>query len=183
MRSFIVAGIAVLIGGSLHRPVAHAAPAFIDNFENGSLVDDDPVSWRSVGGELAAVEGAMQLTPDSAEVMVALTDWPHTDARVEMIVEYSTAEGQVAPAALRKSGLGSGGLYFAGVTRIGELEIGYVLVDGTIAVTGEGVFLPTGALDPGDEVSVVAQIVGSTITLEGWKTDAGRESNAMLSWT
>lgn len=156
---------------------------FLDDFEDGNLQDDNPVSWTAFGGStINPVAGSMELTPSlPGNASAYVEDFDHENILIEMTFEYTSAASQFVSALFRDRINGMGDVYYAGIFPDGELVIGYFA--GASMIAERNVFLETGPINSGDDVTLLVKMIGASITLEAWETAAGRTESKTLSWT
>lgn len=159
------------------------ANSFFDDFEDGMLDDGMPVSWIAREGTMQAVAGSMELTPaPSGGASAYVEDFDHENILIEMTFEYTLPASQfVTPLFRERLFNGLADYYYAGVFPDGELVIGYF--EGPPVIGARNIFLPTGPIDAGDDVTLLVKMLEGAITLEAWETAAGRAQSATLSWT
>ena len=180
---FLLATLA-LLGGTAH---SSSAQGFFDDFEDNNLTDGNPVTWASTpldAGDVFAADGDMVLAPGvGGRFTWASTDAQHQNARVESIFEAPTAENIFLFTYLRVVAGEPFSGYWGGLFPDGELGLGYTNPDSTNMIVERGVYLPSGAVAPGDDITMQFEVVGNELTVNAWETQLGPNARATLSWT
>ena len=176
---------AVFSAFSLIQPIA-LAQSFFDDFEDNDLVDGLPVNWTGDfvdSGAVTASNGDMVLTPVPGQLYtIPLADAVHSDARVELKYEAPVDRNIFLATGLRETRNGTDEGYWGGIFATGELAIGYVLPSGPVIVQ-RNVFLPSGPIAAGNEITLQLEAIGNDITVSAWETVRGSASAASISWT
>ena len=163
------------------------AQSFFDSFDDGDCQDGNPVTWTEGEGTFDCSTGSLVLTPPVVPGIGAsafVENINYEDVLIEMTFEYPAPNDQFVTSLFRNQfGNNMTDFYYAGIFPDGELFIGYFEGNGqgTIAVGGE--FLPNRPIGAEEDVTLLVEMIGATITMQAWLTADGPSQSATLTWT
>lgn len=124
--AFVLMLLAVALTGSEVRGGMH----FFDDFEDGNIDDNSPVSWRTLhdGGQFRAVDGALELRPDAnSEVSIVAHSYGYDKEAylISLVVTLQFSEGGDDFSAGLISRSTDDGAYKLSLSRAGMLSLSY----------------------------------------------------------
>ena len=169
---------------------AHLAPlqaqSFFDDFEDGNLTDGAPVVWDtdSDSGTITASNGDMVLTSITGDCCLsAVTNVAHDDIEVEAVFGFPEDDQIFVGLGVRDFPDDLDNTYWAGAFPTGEIGVGYTAPGLGIQTVQRGIFLPSGPISAGTDVTFDLKMIGNEMTFSAWETALGPESSASITWT
>lgn len=160
------------------------AQTFSDNFDDGNLTDGLPLTWdiESDGGLIEPANGDLVIRSPSAQCCPGA--WlllPHEDISIETVV--GMPQNDIFVGLGIREGVDDGpGSYWAGARNSGEIAVGYTATSGSIEIARRGVFLPSGAVTQGTDVTFELDMVGNELTFTAFETELGLTQAATITW-
>jgi hypothetical protein len=162
------------------------AQSFFDDFEDGNLTDGMPASWNTVtsGGTVTASNGDLVLTSTTGQCCLGSeTEFAHDDIAIEAVFGFPEDDRIFVGLGFRDVLDGVDNTYWAGAFPTGEIGVGYTAAGSGIQTAQRGVFLPSGPIAAGTDVTFDLKMIGNEMTFSAWETALGPESSASITWT
>ena len=176
---------AICISYALISSFAHAQ-SFFDDFEDNNLTDGSPVTWFGSfvdSGAVTADAGDMVIDPVAgASGIFPLATTEHRDVRSEVVFVAPEDDNIFMISNVRDTLNGASDQYWGGLFATGEIGLGFD-TPSEFVVIERGVFLPTGPLSAGEEVTLQMTAIDNNIQVKVWETALGPDFSASISWT